>query len=534
MGVKSWRLLRAVMFLAAFVILLGSGCRNEKSKRAVTASAFLKSFFEVQVTWNDIYGSESGFKIERSSDGGKSFVEIGRTGKNITAFGDANTSGIEAPIYRVRGFSSAGDFPVSNEAGAATPWAKTYGGINSDFDAGLPNALHQTSDGGFIAIGSTTSFGAVLTDMWVLKLSATGTVEWERAYGGVGNESGFSIQQTSDGGYIAAGTTNSFGAGNSDIWVLKLTSTGAVTWQKTYGTADFENAFSVVQTSDGGYLVAGNTGVGSIVILKLDAQGTIAWQNLYGAVGSNPTVNAAIQTTDGGYAAFGSVNQNLYMLRLNADGSINWQKEYEPFGNEIGYAMKQTRDGGFVVCGSTTIGAGNGDAWILKLTDSGAVQWQKTYGGGGEDDAFAILQTSDGGYIFAGDTEGFGVGSSDVTAVKLTADGNVSWQKTYGATNGELAFAIEEVSNGGYVLLGQTNSFGAGSGDIWMLKVPDNGGMFFNTTTTAFSTDMTMTVADTAVVPTNGTEAASPAAFVSSDSAGVTTATTATVKKQAP
>ena len=154
-------------------------------------------------------------------------------------------------------------------------WAKTYGGEEGD----QANSIQQTSDGGYIMAGRTWSFGAGIHDYWVLKLDANGDVTWQKTYGGEDWDQANSIQQTSDGGYIVAGCTRSFGAGHYDYWVLKLDANGGVTWQKTYGGENEDRAYSIQQTSDGGYIVAGYKLSGAFStdywVLKLDANGSI-------------------------------------------------------------------------------------------------------------------------------------------------------------------------------------------------------------------------------------------------------------------
>jgi uncharacterized delta-60 repeat protein len=363
-------------------------------------------------------------------------------------------------------------------------WAKTYGGGYGDWAF----SIQQTSDGGYIVAGYTYSFGAGNSDFWVLKLNASGDVVWQKTYGGGGNDGAYSIQQTSDGGYIVAGYTSSFGAGGSDFWVLKLDAGGDVVWQKTYGGGygDWTLSIPIRQTSDGGYIVAGGTesfGAGGIDVwvLKLDASGDVVWQKTYGGAG-NDWAHFIQQTSDGGYIvaggtySFGAGYDDFWVLKLDAGGDVVWQKTYGGGFYDDASSVQQTSDGGYIVAGETWSFSATGyDVWVLKLDASGDVVWQKTYGGGRDDGAWSIQQTSDGGYIVAGSTSSFGAGYSDFWVLKLDASGNVQWQKTYGGGGGDWLHAIQQTSDGGYIVAGWTHSFGAGRDDFWVLKLDANG-----------------------------------------------------------
>ncbi len=312
-------------------------------------------------------------------------------------------------------------------------WQKTYGGIDYEYAF----SIQQTRDGGYIVAGSTKSFGAGDDDMLILKLDQTGTVSWQKAYGGIDPEAAYSIQQTSDGGYIVAGYTFSFGAGDQDMWILKLDQNGNVSWQKTYGGGgrDFREFTSIQQTRDGGYIVAGATdsfGAGDYDgwILKLDQTGTVSWQKTYGG-SSEDTVNSIQQTSDGGYIvagvtySFGAGSYDLWILKLDQTGTVSWQKTYGGSGTDAYPSIRQTSDGGYIVAGLTGSFGVNGDMWILKLDQTGMVSWQKTFGGSDIDFAASIQQTTDGGYIVAGYYD-FGAGNTDMWILKLDSNGNIN------------------------------------------------------------------------------------------------------------
>ncbi len=277
-------------------------------------------------------------------------------------------------------FIIAGGLIFSSSA-SAQQWAKTYGGPGDD----QANSIQQTRDGGYIVVGVTKLFGVGADDVWVLKLDASGNVQWAKTYGGTDYDKANSIQQTSDGGYIVAGKTSSFGAGRSDAWVLKLDASGNVQWAKTYGGANWDYASSIQQTSDGGYIVAGKT------------------------------------------SSFDAIGDDVWVLKLDASGNVQWQKRYGGTNFDWVTSIQQTRDGGYIVAGVTlSFGAGDDDFWVLKLDANGNVQWQKTYGGTNSDGANFIQPTSDSGYIVAGRTWSFGEVGSDVWVLKLDANGNIT------------------------------------------------------------------------------------------------------------
>ncbi|TAN46128.1 MAG: hypothetical protein EPN22_00065 [Nitrospirae bacterium] len=368
---------------------------------------------------------------------------------------------------------------------AEEQWAKTFGGSGKE----EAYSIEQTSDGGYIAAGYTDSFGAGNEDFWVMKLDGSGNIQWQKTYGGIDSDWANSIKQTSDGGYIVAGVTYSFGAGSADMWVLKLADNGSVQWQKTYGGTDSDFANSVQQTSDGGYIVAGVTysfGAGSADawILKLTSNGSVEWEATFGGAG-NDFANSVQQASDGGYIVAGDTdsfygNRSVWVFKLNSVGGAEWEGIYEGTSFDFANSVQQTTDGGYIVAGYTwSSGAGNEDVWILKLNNSGYVQWQYTYGGAYNDWAYSARQTSDGGYIAVGVTYSFNAANGDIWVLKLNSNGAIQWQNSYGAAGGDGAYTIRQTSGGGYIIAGVTYSFGAIGGDFWILKLNSDGSIAF-------------------------------------------------------
>jgi len=316
-------------------------------------------------------------------------------------------------------------------------WAKTYGGGNDD----IAHSIQQTSDGGFIVAGETYSFGVLNADIWVFKINSKGGIQWEKTFGGGSYDFARCIQQTSDGGFIVGGETSSFGA-NTEVWVLKLDADGNIQWQKTYGGGGDDVAHSIQQTSDGGYIVAGETdsfgaGFADFWVLKLDSNGEVLWQKTYGG-GEDDIAHSIQQTSDGGFivagetASFGAGFADFWVLKLDSNGDIVWQmqKTYGGSLDDKAYSVQQTSDSGYIVAGKTS-SFGNpilGDMWVMKLDSNGVVIWEKTYGGPGSNAANFIRQTLEGEYIVAGETSSFGAGKADVWLLKLDINGNIGSQ----------------------------------------------------------------------------------------------------------
>lgn len=379
-------------------------------------------------------------------------------------------------------------FPV---LGYPAGFANFYGGPSKDSpDERADNILSQTSDGGYIVIGTTESFGVGGEDMWVVKLLSNGEIEWQKSYGGSLDDQAKSIQQTPDGGYLAVGNTNSYGVGCGGtcggIWILKLNSSGGIQWQKAYGWSGgwTGQPFSFQQSEDGGYVVLGMTNQfdeehGDFVVLKLNSSGEMTWAKTYG--GDNGEEARSIQRTkDGGYIVAGATTSfvthenekncsggspgNAWILKLSSTGVIEWQKAYGGSGCDTAHTIRETSDGGYIVAGDTDLDGTTTEmnAWVFKLTSNGNVDWSKTYGDFGFP-AWSIEQTSDGGYIVGGPL-----------IMKLDPSGQVEWQKIYGGSFKNFTMSVK-IIEGGYVVLGYTELFGAGNGDFWIFTLDTNG-----------------------------------------------------------
>ncbi len=361
-------------------------------------------------------------------------------------------------------------------------WQKTFGGGYSD----VANSVQQTTDGGYIVAGWTNSFGSGSQDAYILKLNSKGDVQWQKTFGGEDDDVAISIQQTTDGGYIVAGWTESLGSGSQDAYILKLNSKGDVQWQKTFGGKNNDVANSIQQTKDGGYIVAGWTysfgsGEYDVYILKLNAKGEVEWQKTFGGK-DDDVANSIQQTTDGGYIVAGWTEslglgwKDVYILKLNSKGEVEWQKTFGGVDSDEANSIQQTTDGGYIVAGWTwSFGSGGYDVYILKLNSKGEVQWQKTFGEKSDDGANSVQQTTDGGYIVAGWTESFGSGREDVYILKMTSKGEVEWQKTFDMEYYDWINSIQQTTDGGYIVAGWTKSYGSREYDVYILKMNSKG-----------------------------------------------------------
>ncbi len=318
-------------------------------------------------------------------------------------------------------------------------------------------------------------------------------IEWQKCLGGTFHDNAYSIQQTSDGGYVVASYTDSNNgdvAGNHgqyDYWVVKLDVTGNIQWQKCLGGTNADEASSIQQTSDGGYVVAGvassnngnvtgNHGNLDYWIVKLDANGNIQWQKCLGGTGEE-RARSVQQTSDSGYVVAGYSKSNngdvtgnhgnfdYWIVKLDVTGTIQWQKCLGGTADDMAYSIQQTSDGGYVVAGCSesingdvTGNHGNFDSWVVKLDVTGTIQWQKCLGGTLSDYARSIQQTWDGGYVVAGiassndgDVTG-NHGDEDYWVIKLDANGNIQWQKCFGGTGEDYAHSVRQSYDGGYVV----------------------------------------------------------------------------------
>ena len=351
-------------------------------------------------------------------------------------------------------------------------WNKTFGGIMTD----TGYFVQQTLDGGFIVVGETN---APMGDVYLIKTDANGNKQWDKTYM---SGTGICVQQTTDGGYIITGQT----PGISDALLIKTDSNGVEQWNNTFGAGKYDFGHSVQQTTDGGYILAGAytymgpPGTWDAWLIKTDSNGIMQWDQKFGGAYSDYAYSVQ-QTTDGGYILAGSTdptnsNVEVYLIKTDSSGVATWTKTFGGANTDIGQSVKQTTDGGYIVTGWTdSIGAGLTDVYLIKTDSSGIATWTKTFGGANYDDSRSVWQTSDGGYIIAGSTLSFGAGFSDVYLIKTDVTGNEQWNETLGGIQNDYGYCAQETTDGGYIIAGETSSYGAGSSDVWLIKIGGGG-----------------------------------------------------------
>ena len=392
---------------------------------------------------------------------------------------------------------------INVSTNAQIMFQKTFGGSLIDFGA----SVHQTTDGGFILTGRI-SLSSTDQDAFLIKTNANGDTLWTKKYGGLNLENGSSVEPTTDGGYIVTGWTSSFGAGNFDVYLIKTDAVGDTLWTKTYGGTQQDQGRSVQQTTDGGYIVSGTTRSFGLpgfnaYLIKTNANGDTLWTKAFGGPTGQYDGHAVKQTADGGYIVGGWANgiTDLCLIKTNSTGDSLWTKTYGGINADLGADVQQTTDGGYILAGKISgTGVGNNDACLIKTNAVGDTLWTKTYGGLGDNSASTVQQTTDGGYIFVGLTNSFGAGNYDIYLIKTNAAGDTLWTTTYGGTNDEQGSAVYQTVDGGYIIIGYTNSLGAGNSDIYLIKTDVNGNSGCNQNGTA-------TIVKTPAIIVNGTAA---------------------------
>lgn len=364
-------------------------------------------------------------------------------------------------------------------------WNRTFGGQDDD----RAYQVQQTSDGGYIVVGfKGPQYGQ--EDVLLVKTDGNGTMEWNRTFGGRYQDIGYSVQQTSDGGYIVVGSTYNHSVGSIDLWMIKTDENGNEQWNKRHGGAGADGGSSVKQTTDGGYIMTGFTrsygwvGTYDVWLIKTDENGTEQWNHTWGSPSTamSDEGNCVEQTPDGGYIIVGDyahknpydTDWDVFLIKTDEYGIEEWNRTYgDDEMNDLGQSVKVAPDGGYIIAGLKGIHNQWCDAWLIKTDQNGTEQWNKTFGKDGYDNAYSVSLTANGGYVLTGEINEDILFDRDVLLVETDCDGNTLWNKTLGKPgddNDEIGYSVLQTSDGGYIVAGMTTSYGAGASDFWLIK----------------------------------------------------------------
>ena len=372
---------------------------------------------------------------------------------------------------------------------------QTYGGTKNDSG----QSVVATLDGGYAVLGYTQSNDGDITDKqdesfdyWLLKFNVENELQWQKTYGGSADERGNDIIQTQDGGYAVLGFSFSSdgdvtaNAGLQDYWLAKLDASGTISWQKSFGYQGSDSGISVIQTNDQGYLITG--------VLDITASG-----------GEGNTSRNSNRHAGGDYWA----------LKLNSSGDIEWSKYFGGNFTDTPENVIQTEDNGFIIVGGSdsndtdiSSNIGTYDFWVIRISYTGHLVWEKSFGGDQIDEARAIVKSSDGNYMIAGDTRSNDndisnlIGAADLWLIKISPNGDLLWEKTIGGTNFDVARAMVKTQDNGFLLAGSSRSDDVdvsenkGQNDAWALKVDGQGNLQWETTIGGSNIDFGYSIAE--------------------------------------
>jgi hypothetical protein len=366
-------------------------------------------------------------------------------------------------------------------------WMKTFGRPNSS-DIGY--SVQQTTDGGYIIVGETDTVGKS-GDIWVIKTDEDGNKVWDKTFGGLSHDYYPNVKQTRDNGYIISARTFSFGAGETDIWVIKLDENGTEQWNTTFGKQFYDYSSEIQQTTDGGYIIVGSVNLYEPLVfdawlIKIDSQGNEQWNRTFGEPQQEDFGSSVQQTSDGGYIVAGSTmsyghnkGYAMWLIKTDGEGNAQWNITYGEADSWGGASsVELTSDGGYIILGNREYYESNqSDIRIIKTNQYGDEQWNKTYGGTLDDFGSEIHETTDGGYIIIGTIADYIMVEANVWIIKTDASGDMQWNRTFGGPYWDTGCSGDQTSDGGYIITGGKcyNVHNSATYDVWLIKTDSTG-----------------------------------------------------------
>jgi hypothetical protein len=375
-------------------------------------------------------------------------------------------------------------------------WWRTFGGTEADYG----NDIVECRSGGYAIIGGSISFGNSSTAVWLLRINANGELIWNQTFGGVNGDSGTALQECSDGGFIITGYSRTYTHGRQDIWLIRTDAAGNLVWHQYFGGFDTDHGMDVIEVSDGGFALIGNTrSFGSvdpatqirtydIWLIRTTDNGLPLWNRTYGFE-NDDIARALVELEGGGFLILGDLNSNYefvgtdpgwdftsdgWLIRTDATGQVVWNRTYAGEGHDFVRSIIPLSEGGFAIAGfSQSYGTGSYDGWFIQTDALGNDLSNLTYGGSSEDLLQTILRCDDGGFALVGYTFSTGMGAGDVWMVRTDTMGNELWTQTFGGSRDETGRSCVQNQDGTFTITGYTFSFGAGDRDVLLVTLLD-------------------------------------------------------------
>ncbi len=352
-------------------------------------------------------------------------------------------------------------------------WERTY-------ESGFGRSVQQTTDGGYVITGRTEQTNPYDLFIFLIRTNSDGDTVWTKKYGGPYDDYGFSVQQTTDEGFIISGYISD--NWNCSVYLIKTDSNGDTLWTRTYAENGWCMGYSVKQCSDEGYIIAGFTKLSyidnDVYLIKTDGNGDTLWTRTYGVTDSDYGYSVQ-QTIDGGYIitgethSYSSGNRYVFLIKTDSNGYTEWTKTFGEASYSLGYSVEQTSDEGYIITGITGE-IESQDVFLIKTNSNGNTIWTKTFGGIDHDKGHSVKQTIDGGYIVAGTTHTNETGN-DVYLIKTNSNGDTIWTKTFGGSANDYGYSVQITFDGGYIIGGSSYSTNIDMMLVYLIKTDENG-----------------------------------------------------------